>query len=288
MSRTIQKKKRFLIFERDNFTCQYCGRRPDQDTVVLHVDHVISVHDGGTSDDQNLITSCADCNLGKGKISVLKKTKTVDDLETDILNAKERLDQLKEMNKRRSSLKKVEQNILAQQTVWIEEALGDYANKDLVLALYTSYEKQKLEQGVFAESMKIALKKHLSSPFSNIKEFVSYSVGVYKNLSLTEEQQAILFMYNANIFTRTRMLPPMRKMILNFAEFGADFHRDIIVCVQDLLRTEHMKTFALREEAKKYFNYNLYTVYRSGFNLHLVVADVIVMKFEEMIDGIDF
>lgn len=58
------KAQRFRIFSRDNFTCRYCGRQSD--VVPLHVDHIIPVCKGGTSDDENLITSCADCNLGKG------------------------------------------------------------------------------------------------------------------------------------------------------------------------------------------------------------------------------
>ena len=57
------KRQRFRIFERDSFTCQYCGKRPPE--VVLHLDHIVPVSKGGQDDDENLITSCADCNLGK-------------------------------------------------------------------------------------------------------------------------------------------------------------------------------------------------------------------------------
>lgn len=60
----LGKSQRFRIFSRDNFTCRYCGRQSD--VVPLHVDHVIPVCRGGTNDDENLITSCQDCNLGKG------------------------------------------------------------------------------------------------------------------------------------------------------------------------------------------------------------------------------
>lgn len=54
---------RFAILERDAFTCRYCGRKaPD---VELHVDHVVAIARGGTNEPENLVTSCADCNLGK-------------------------------------------------------------------------------------------------------------------------------------------------------------------------------------------------------------------------------
>lgn len=61
----ISKKTRFEVFKRDRFTCQYCGRMsPD---VILEVDHIKPVAEGGTNKMINLITSCRDCNRGKGK-----------------------------------------------------------------------------------------------------------------------------------------------------------------------------------------------------------------------------
>ena len=55
---------RFEVFKRDKFTCQYCGRTVPE--VILHVDHIKPVAKGGKNDIMNLITSCSDCNLGKG------------------------------------------------------------------------------------------------------------------------------------------------------------------------------------------------------------------------------
>lgn len=55
---------RWAVFERDGFACQYCGRTaPD---VVLQVDHRIPVSKGGTNHMNNLATSCAACNYGRG------------------------------------------------------------------------------------------------------------------------------------------------------------------------------------------------------------------------------
>ena len=61
----IGKGLRFDVFKRDGFTCQYCGRQPPE--VVLQVDHIVPVADGGGNDEMNLLTSCRACNLGKGK-----------------------------------------------------------------------------------------------------------------------------------------------------------------------------------------------------------------------------
>lgn len=61
----ISKKLRFEVFKRDNFTCRYCGRKaPD---VVLEVDHIEPVSKGGKNSIINLVTSCRECNRGKGK-----------------------------------------------------------------------------------------------------------------------------------------------------------------------------------------------------------------------------
>lgn len=64
----LTKRERWAILKRDNFTCQYCGRKPP--AVTLEVDHIQSVADGGNNAPSNLITSCLDCNRGKGSDSI--------------------------------------------------------------------------------------------------------------------------------------------------------------------------------------------------------------------------
>jgi hypothetical protein len=64
----ISKKTRFEVFKRDGFVCQYCGAHPPQ--VVLEVDHIIPVADGGKNEFDNYITACLPCNRGKGAVSL--------------------------------------------------------------------------------------------------------------------------------------------------------------------------------------------------------------------------
>ena len=56
-----RKITRRAVFARDNWTCQYCGSRGQ-----LTVDHVIPRSKGGDSSWENVVTSCAPCNLRKG------------------------------------------------------------------------------------------------------------------------------------------------------------------------------------------------------------------------------
>jgi hypothetical protein len=61
----ITTKIRYRILNRDKYTCQACGKKPSEDGVKLHVDHMVPVDMGGLHNDKNLWTLCSDCNLGK-------------------------------------------------------------------------------------------------------------------------------------------------------------------------------------------------------------------------------
>ncbi len=49
------------VFERDDYTCQYCGERGKR----LECDHIIPVARGGKHGDDNLVTACFACNRSK-------------------------------------------------------------------------------------------------------------------------------------------------------------------------------------------------------------------------------
>jgi hypothetical protein len=51
------------IFERDDFTCQYCGHRFSEGE--LTIDHVIPRERGGRNTWENLVTACRACNSRK-------------------------------------------------------------------------------------------------------------------------------------------------------------------------------------------------------------------------------
>ena len=59
----VSLRERFKILNRDNFTCQYCGRKPPD--VTLEVDHKTPRKHGGSHHPSNLVTACWECNRGK-------------------------------------------------------------------------------------------------------------------------------------------------------------------------------------------------------------------------------
>jgi len=62
---------RFRVLQRDGFRCRYCGRTGSSPGVVLHVDHVVPLAAGGATAEDNLLTACEECNLGKATRAVL-------------------------------------------------------------------------------------------------------------------------------------------------------------------------------------------------------------------------
>ena len=56
------KLTRREVFRRDNYTCQYCGRKFSN----LTIDHVLPRHLGGMHTWNNVVTACAGCNHHKG------------------------------------------------------------------------------------------------------------------------------------------------------------------------------------------------------------------------------
>jgi len=62
--RSAPPSLRFAVLERDRFTCRYCGRSAP--FVKLQVDHTKAWSVGGKTVIENLVTSCWECNIGKG------------------------------------------------------------------------------------------------------------------------------------------------------------------------------------------------------------------------------
>lgn len=53
---------RTKVFERDDYTCAYCGTRGGN----LECDHIVPAKEGGAATLENLATACRQCNRSKG------------------------------------------------------------------------------------------------------------------------------------------------------------------------------------------------------------------------------
>lgn len=92
--KSLRPTERFEVFKRDGFSCVYCGSRPPQ--VILEVDHIVAVANGGSNEESNLVTACRQCNQGK---SDKRLTITPKPLAQQQEDARECAAQLDEYNK---------------------------------------------------------------------------------------------------------------------------------------------------------------------------------------------
>ncbi|MHC4548670.1 MAG: HNH endonuclease [Planctomycetota bacterium] len=66
-TRTVAFSRRNL-YRRDNFTCQYCGKRPGASE--LTIDHVMPRSQGGRTTWENCVLACVECNKRKAHRSL--------------------------------------------------------------------------------------------------------------------------------------------------------------------------------------------------------------------------
>ena len=116
----ISKKTRFEIFKRDSFTCQYCGKKsPD---TILNVDHITPVVEGGTNAMTNLITSCFECNSGKGKVQIGDHT-VIEKQRVQLEELQARREQIEMMMEWHNELSSITENSIDfLETVWAKRA----------------------------------------------------------------------------------------------------------------------------------------------------------------------
>lgn len=117
----VGKKKRFDVFKRDGFTCQYCGGKPPG--VVLECDHIDPSSKGGSDDIDNLITACFDCNRGKsnGTLDVAPPSVTA---KAQVLA--EQREQLKAYRLLKRAIEAENKRVLDDISFWIDVHLHDF------------------------------------------------------------------------------------------------------------------------------------------------------------------
>lgn len=65
--RSVGWRLRYLVLNRDRFSCKACGLSPATTPgTVLQVDHIIPWSKGGRTEEANLQALCERCNIGKG------------------------------------------------------------------------------------------------------------------------------------------------------------------------------------------------------------------------------
>jgi hypothetical protein len=63
--RYISSSLRQLVVERAGNRCEYCGLSQAGQAATFHIDHVISLAEGGQTTEDNLALACVSCSLRK-------------------------------------------------------------------------------------------------------------------------------------------------------------------------------------------------------------------------------
>jgi hypothetical protein len=149
----ISKGRRFDVFRRDGFTCQYCGRQPPE--VVLHLDHIIPVIEGGDSDPLNLVTACQDCNLGKGRKLLDKPQRPDADLAwLEMQQETAELRAYQAAKQERDAL--IAEVVTGLQDAWFEYTSLQWGPNDHVLMqMLAKYEPDVIEEALINVAIKV-------------------------------------------------------------------------------------------------------------------------------------
>ena len=129
--RSTGKRQRFEIFKRDLFTCQYCGAQPP--SVVLVVDHVTPLADGGSNTIDNYLTACEACNQGKADIP-LGLVVVRPDADLLYLATQQEIAELRRFQESQRELERERQLVIELvQDAWLQSSGLDWSPADSVL-----------------------------------------------------------------------------------------------------------------------------------------------------------
>lgn len=161
----------------------YCWRTPTKHDVTLEVDHRISVKDWWWNYDENLITSCYDCNRGKRADSVIIWT-DLEETKKELESVKERLEQIKYIGRLKDTIKKKKDEIKRKEYQFVWDLLSGY-NQSFIRKVETRIKNQNSKYWISFEILEDCL--HITyDKFSTMDsfyhdDFMKYFHGVLKN-----------------------------------------------------------------------------------------------------------
>lgn len=235
--KAISKKMRFEVLKRDKFTCQYCGKQsPD---VVLHLDHIKPVSKGGKNTLLNLVTSCVDCNLGKGARELSDESE-IEKQKQQLAALAEKQDQVKLMIKWREQLIDCDELMVKSATKVMNDHIIDWSISDSsigkIRSIVSSGKYSKLmdsiniakgkygyiEDNADANEFITLSLKLLSADQNPIKKKINYAKGIARNRFSYFDEASF---YKKTAFAKTteqcELIIELTKSSHNWSQFNA-------------------------------------------------------------------
>ena len=174
--KAISKGLRFDIFRRDGFTCQYCGRQPSD--VVLEVDHITPVAEGGDNDQMNLVTACEDCNRGKGKKLLDRPQRPDADLAW--LESQQELSELRRYQRSKQEKEAVLSEIVETiQSLWLCYSSLEWAPPESVIRkMLATFSPEFVEEALLSVAHKIDGGYLVATG----NDWIRYTWGILRNM----------------------------------------------------------------------------------------------------------
>jgi hypothetical protein len=171
----LTKRIRFEVFKRDKFTCHYCGRKaPD---VVLHVDHIDPVANGGGNDIINLLTSCFDCNMGKSD-KKLSDNSVIEKQHKQLELLQERREQIELMFEWKKSLSRLDEETVEMIKDHIDSKISPFTIDDNGCSIIRNH-LQKYSIDELLDAIDVSAKAYLK--FSKENELLKESIDTFLN-----------------------------------------------------------------------------------------------------------
>lgn len=184
----INPKVKFEVFKRDNFTCQYCGAKaPD---VLLEIDHINPVSNGGDNEILNLITSCFECNRGKGK-TLLSDNTMLEKQRVQMEELNERRLQIEMMLQWKMELMDIKYIELNKIVEYVENKLGDNLNQESKNHINTAIKKSG--SGKVLDAIDIIFNKQAQITKSYFEQSVGKISGIIHLSDKPEYTQKIYY-----------------------------------------------------------------------------------------------
>lgn len=221
--KAISTRTRFEVFKRDSFKCQYCGASaPD---VLLEVDHINPVANGGTNDILNLITACEKCNGGKSD-KLLSANDAMDKKRSQLELMQQRREQLDMMFQWQESLSDITGDVVNR----LSEKWTDFTKHSLTPHGLTILKKwvKKFPLEDILEAMDIAVDSYLKfdrngraihesvdNAFTKMGGICHYKAVERKDPDLREIYRVRAILRNNGYVNEAQIVPLLRRAIEN-------------------------------------------------------------------------
>lgn len=184
MRKPLSKRTRFKVFQRDEFTCMYCWRNPQDHKIALEVDHKISVKDWWTNDIINLVTSCYDCNRWKRWDSIITWTE-LEDTKFELEKIKDRLEQIQYISNLKTYIKEKEKEIEDNKFAFIQNIMVWYSDifiNKMQTRIRNQYKKYWYDIDILEEALHITENKFSYKEEFYQKDYMKYFHWVLNNI----------------------------------------------------------------------------------------------------------